>query len=85
MIAYNPKEPPSPVKWIIHLDNPKAIIRCTPGRVESEIIGKEYKTTDTGNIWTLSAHHFFTTDFISEPEEQVRPLLDNAFNWFKNL
>lgn len=74
-------------KWIIHLLDPKAIVRCTEGHVQIDNIFKHYQYKNSDGIieeWTLSAHFFFTTDFISEPEQQVIPLLDRAWRWYRS-
>lgn len=72
--------------WVIHLLEPNAIIRCTEGHVEIDGIFKHYQFKNgDGDMeqWTLSAYHFFTADFITEPEQQVVPLLDRAWRWYR--
>lgn len=73
--------------WVIHLLDPQAIIRCTEGHVEVDNIYKHYQFKNNDGVieeWTLSAQFFFTTDFISEPEQQVIPLLDRAWRWYRS-
>lgn len=72
--------------WIIHLLDPKAIIRCIEGHVENDSIYKHYQFKNSDGVteeWTLSAYHFFTADFLTEPEQQVIPLLDRAWRWYR--
>lgn len=72
--------------WIIHLLNPQAHIECLEGYIQTDKIHKHYSfknSDDEIEEWTLSAHFFFTTDFISEPEKQVIPLLDRAWRWYR--
>ena len=73
--------------WVIHMLDPKAIIRCTESHVaiEGEIYSHFRFRNADGEIeeWTLSAFHFFTSDFLKEPEEQVKPLLDRAWRWYR--
>jgi hypothetical protein len=81
LIAENPMNDFSGL-WIIHLHNPKAIIQCTPGHITTNEPFRHYNIGK--GKWTLSAFHFFTTDFISEPQEQVAPILDKAWKWFRS-
>lgn len=86
LLAENPMNPAHSGLWIIHLLNPKAIIRCDEGHVETGTMYKHYEYKNKNNVneeWTLSAYHFFTADFITEPEKQVIPLLDHAWRWFQ--
>jgi hypothetical protein len=86
LIADNPMRDDSGA-WIIHLLSPQAHIQCLEGHAQTDKIHKHYtyKNSD-GAIegWTLSAQFFFTTDFISEPEKQVIPLLDRAWRWYRS-
>lgn len=87
LIAENPMRPDRSGLWIVHILNPKAIIRCDEGYVQVENPHAHYQFRNKDGVmehWTLSAHHFFTTDFISDPEEQVTPLLDRAWRWFRS-
>lgn len=74
--------------FIVHLLNPIAIFQAYEGY--AEIKGKIYGHYQFRNIegvieeWTLSTHHFFTTDFIKEPADQVKPLMDKAWRWFRS-
>lgn len=86
LLAENPLRPEQSGLWIIHMLDPKAIIRCSPDHVQIDEIFKHYSFQNSDGIlelWTLSAYHFFTTDFISEPDKQVEPLLDRAWRWFR--
>lgn len=72
--------------WIVHLLNPQAHIECLKGHVQTDKIHKHYQFKNNDDVveeWTLSAQFFFTTDFISEPEKQVIPLLDRAWRWYR--
>lgn len=74
--------------FIIHLLNPIAIFQAHIGTVEvKNKIHQHYQFLNSDNIieeWTLSTHHFFTTDFIKEPHEQVKPLMDKAWRWYRS-
>lgn len=73
--------------WVIHLLEPKAIIRCTEGHVEVDTIYRHYQYINSDEVveeWTLSAYHLFTTDFLTEPEMQASKLLDRAWRWFRS-
>lgn len=86
LIAENPMHEGSGT-WIIHLLKPQAIIQCIEGHEQTDKIYKYYQFRNADGIieeWTLSAHFFFTTDFISEPEAQVIPLLDRAWRWYRS-
>lgn len=86
LLAENPMRPESGI-WVIHLLEPKAIIQCVEGHKRVGALYRHYQYTNSDGIieqWTLSAYHFFTTDFISEPEQQVIPLLDRAWRWFRS-
>lgn len=86
LIADNPMREDSGT-WVIHLLAPMAIIRCTEGHVRIDSVYKHYQFKNGDGVleeWTLSAYHFFTTDFISEPEQQVIPLLDRAWRWYRS-
>lgn len=87
LLGENPMRPAQSGLWVIHLLNPKAIIRCTSGHVQIDTIYRHYQFENADGVieeWTLSAYHFFTTDFVSEPEKQVMPLLDRAWRWFRS-
>lgn len=73
--------------WVVHLLEPKAIIQCSEGhiKVNNPFRHYQFKNSDGATEqWTLSAYHFFTTDFLTEPEQQVVPLLDRAWRWFRS-
>lgn len=74
--------------FIIHLLNPIAIFQAHVGTVEvKNKIYQHYQFKNADGIieeWTLSTHHFFTTNFISEPHEQVKPLMDKAWRWYRS-
>ena len=86
LLAENPLRPEQSGCFIIHMLNPIAIIRCVEGH---RVVDKVYKYFEYKNIdgqteqWTLSTYHFFTTNFITTPEEQVFPLLDRAWRWYR--
>lgn len=86
LLADNPMRPESGF-WVIHLLNPQAHIQCMEGHVQTDKIHKHYQFRNNDGVvgeWTLSAQFFFTTDFISEPEKQVIPLLDRAWRWYRS-
>ena len=86
LIADNPMRDDSGT-WVIHLLDPKSIIRCTEGHVQIDSVYKHYQFKNSDGIleeWTLSAYHFFTTDFLTEPEQQAIPLLDRAWRWYRS-
>jgi len=86
LLAENPMRPEDTGLWVVHLLPPQAHIECIEGHVKTDKVHKHY-TFENGEgeteEWTLSAQFFFTTDFISEPEKQVIPLLDRAWRWFR--
>jgi hypothetical protein len=88
LLAENPMRSDKSGQWIIHMLNPKAIIRCTEGHVQPEKeLHQHYQFKNKDGVleeWTLSVFHFFTTDFLKEPEEQVEPVLDRAWRWFRS-
>lgn len=87
LIAENPQRPEDSGLWVIHLLDPVAIIQCIEGHADP---GRPYAHFSFRNPdgvveeWTLSAWHFFTADFITEPEDQVQPLLKRAWRWFRS-
>ena len=87
LLAENPMRPEGSGQWIIHMLNPKAIIRCSEGHIKpKENIFRHYQyQNNDGQLeaWTLSVFHLFTTDFINEPAEQAIPVLDRAWRWFR--
>lgn len=86
LLAENPMREDSGT-WVIHLLEPKAIIRCTEGHVKIDSVYKHYQFKNSDGAieeWTLSAYHFFTTDFLTEPETQAIPLLDRAWRWYRS-
>lgn len=87
LIAGNPMREDDNSLFVIHLLNPKAIIECLQGHVITSAPYKHYSLSNSDGVlenFTLSAYHFFTTDFIIEPEEQVIPLLDKAWRWLRS-
>lgn len=86
LLAENPLRPEQSGLWIVHMLDPKAIIRCTQGNIPADDIRRHYSFKNTDGVieeWTLSAYHFFTTDFLTEPEAQAGKLLDRAWRWFR--
>lgn len=86
LIAENPMRERSGT-WVIHMLNPQAHVQCLKGHVQTDKIYKHYQFRNSDGVieeWTLSAHFFFTTDFISEPGQQVIPLLDRAWRWYRS-
>lgn len=54
--------------YVVHLLDPVAIFKVVP-----KVGG-----------FDLEVHHFFTTDFIADGEEQVDKLKKKAWHWFKS-
>lgn len=79
--------PDDPGLYVIHLLQPVAIFECIEGRAfrEGKITGLYHLRGPDGVEveWTLSTHHFFSTDFLREPEDQVLPLMEKAWHWFR--
>lgn len=73
--------------FIIHLLNPIAIFQAHEGHVFlKDKIHQHFQFTNSDGVpeqWTLSVFHFFTTDFITEPEQQALPLLKKAWRWYR--
>lgn len=77
--------------YIIHLPDPVTIIECIEGHVgKGEVkagnIYRHYQFNNGQGIeeWTLNIHHFFTTDFLEEPEQRAIKLLDRAWRWYRS-
>lgn len=89
VLAKNPMRPDDDEVYIIHLLQPIAIIACRDSfrlkKKDEDSVFKNYSYSDaTGeHHWCLSVHHFFTTDFLTEPAEQAVPILDKAWRWFR--
>lgn len=86
LLAENPIHPEQSGVWVIHLFNPKAIIQCIYGHVITSQPHAHFTFINSnGDLeeWTLSAHHFFTNDFLTEPEAQVQPLIKKAWRWYR--
>lgn len=89
ILGENPmRQSDSPDLFIIHLLNPVSIFRAHEGHVEvKDKIYQHYQFRNSDGIieeWTLSVHHFYTTDFLTEPEQQVKPLMDKAWRWYRS-
>lgn len=92
ILAENPMRPEDSGIWIIHLLDPIAIIQCLEGHVgrgevEPGNIFKHYQFNNAYQVleeWTLKVHHFFTTDFLEEPEARAMKLLDRAWRWYRS-
>lgn len=86
LLAENPMHPEQSGVWVIHTLNPKAMIQCLEGsgKTDAPHLHCEFKNKN-GDIeqWTLSAYHFFTTDFLTDPQEQAIPLLKKAWRWYR--
>lgn len=86
LLAENPMHPEQSGVWVIHTHNPKAIIKCLKGiqNTEAPHIHCIFLNRDgVVENWTLSAYHFFTTDFLTEPQEQAKILLKKAWRWYR--
>lgn len=88
VLAENPMREDHDV-FICHLLNPVAIFQTHEGHVIFENAEKIYRHYQFKNIdgiieeWTLSVHHFFTTDFLTEPNVQAEKLIDKAWRWYR--
>lgn len=85
MLGYNPMRPELSGTWIIHLLNPKAMIKCVPGHITTTEPFAHFTFRNIKGIeeqHTLVCFFFFTSDFITEPEVQVEPLLKKAWKWY---
>ncbi len=74
--------------FICHLLNPVAIFQAHEGHIQvKEKIYNHFEFVNSDGVlekWTLSTHHFFTTDFIEEPEKQVPKVMDKAWRWYRS-
>lgn len=76
-------------EWIVHLLQPVAIIEVfgpndppiKEGQPSAEF-GRRRRDNLT-DFYRLRVHHFFTTDFISEADDQAAPLLKKAWHWYR--
>jgi hypothetical protein len=87
LLAKNPRRPESSGLWVIHLLEPKAMIECQEGHVNSDDLFQHYQFQNSKGEteeWTLSVYHFFTTDFLTEPNQQAEKLLNKAWRWFRS-
>lgn len=86
LLAESPFFPERSGLWIVHLLNPISIFQVVEGRVnpEGKIFGNYTYVNSDGmkEAWTLVVFHFFTTDFISDPDVQALPLLKRAWRWY---
>lgn len=86
ILGENPMRPDDPGLYVIHLLQPIAIFECLEGHVAARDIFRHYTFRNADGIleeWTLSVHHLFTTDFLTEPADRAGPLLDKAWRWFR--
>ena len=86
LLAENPIHPDQSGVWVIHTQNPKAMIQCFQGIVKTEAPHQHFAFLNSDRIvenWTLSAFHLFTTDFLTEPELQAEVLLKKAWRWYR--
>lgn len=86
LLAENPMRPEQSGLWVIHLLNPKAIIQCIEGHQVTTAPYAHYSFQNIDGVveqWTLSAYFLFTTDFLTNPDQQARPLLDRAWRWYR--
>jgi hypothetical protein len=86
LLAENPMRPDSGL-WVIHLLDPRAIIECAEGHVNAGTLFQHYEFKNNDGLteeWTLSVYHFFTTDFLTEPDVQGAKLLNKAWRWFRS-
>lgn len=87
VLAENPMRENSDL-FICHLLEPIAIFQAYEGSLSIDgKICKQYQFRNSDGLieeWTLSTHHFFTTDFINEPELQVPKIMDKAWRWYRS-
>lgn len=86
LLAENPMRPGSGL-WVIHLLEPKAIIKCVEGHQRAGSLYRHYQYKNTDGIieeWTLSIDHLFTQDITQIPiEQQWEIMLDRAWRWYR--
>jgi hypothetical protein len=85
LLAENPMRPGSGL-WVVHLLEPKAIIKCTEGHSRAGDLYRHYQYKNTDSIieeWTLSVDHLFTQDFTTPQEQIWETMLDRAWRWFR--
>jgi hypothetical protein len=86
LLAENPMRPDDKSgPFIIHMLDPIAIIRCTPGHDHISKIFKQYQLMNGDQLeeWTLSIYHLFTADMLEKPEDRALKLLDRAWRWYR--
>jgi len=86
LLAENPMRPDDSGPFIIHMLDPIAIIKCTPGHDHVGNIFKQYQFTNADKQlegWTLSIYHLFTADMLEKPEDRALKLLDRAWRWYR--
>jgi hypothetical protein len=87
VLAENPMRDDADV-YIVHLLTPVAIFKAQQGHID--IPGKIFRHYQFENNdgfmeqWTLSVHHFFTTDFLTEPDQQADKLIGKAWRWYRS-
>jgi hypothetical protein len=87
LLAENPMRPEQSGLWVIHLLEPRAIIRCTQGHERPGALYRHYQYKNSDRIteeWTLSVHHLFTQDFTTPQEQIWETMLDRAWRWFRS-
>lgn len=86
LLAENPLRPDQSGLWIVHMLDPISIIQCHEGHQQLTSIHRHYSFVNVDGVteeWTLSVFHFFTTDFLEQPEDRAPKLLDRAWHWLK--
>ena len=88
LLAQNPMRPEQAGIWINHMLNPRAIIRCSEGHIKppEEIYQQFQFRNKQGNLeeWTLSVYQIFTSDISITAAEQVKPVFERAWRWFRS-
>lgn len=73
--------------WVIHMLEPKAIIRCTEGHVQADSFYSHFQFRNSDGLieeWTLSAYMVIAPNFEIEPGQVAGPLLERAWRWFRS-
>jgi hypothetical protein len=85
LLAENPMRPGSGL-WVIHLLEPKAIVKCIEGHQHAGALYRHYQYKNSDGVieeWTLSIDHLFTQDMLTPHEQIWEPMLDRAWRWFR--
>jgi hypothetical protein len=73
--------------WVVHLLEPKAIIKCTEGHERSGALYRHFQFKNIDGVieqWTLSIDHLFIQDITGNHEQIWVTMLDRAWRWFRS-